>query len=99
MVEPGGVSQHREGDRVELVCTAVAVEKHEQPFWYQNGSTTPCTSPDYQLQSWFDESACRWNTILTISEFSEESAGIYHCTVGQHGRNTTLHLDCEWMAV
>ena len=97
-IVPAGINSYRKGDSVELLCTAVAVEQHQQPFWWKehdDGPMTLCTMPEYILNSSFEKSACRWTTVLTIPEFVSENTGIYHCTSGYDGTNTTLHLDGE----
>ena len=99
-LSPAGISTHSEGERVEIVCTAVAVDRHEQPFWYHDGpSPTPCTSPNYQLSSRFEESACQWTTVLTLPDFKNDSAGSYICSVGRHGNNITLLLEGGYVCV
>ena len=80
-----------------MVCTAMAVDTHEQPFWYhdQPPSPTPCGGQDYQLRSSFDESSCQWTTILTIPEFTNSTVGTYICSVGEYGANKTLTLESK----
>ena len=75
----------------------MAVDRYEQPFWYKNG--VPCTKQHYELINTYEKSACRWTTELTIHEFSNEFAGLYGCTVGDYGANTTLHLNSKWMYI
>ncbi|CAI8031884.1 hypothetical protein GBAR_LOCUS18056 [Geodia barretti] len=90
-IEHLGSSAHYEGDHVELKCTATAVDYHEQPFWYHNG--TVCKNPTYYLvNSNFDVSACRWTSTLKVLNLTAETAGVYDCTVGLQGTNTTLVL-------
>lgn len=93
-ITPSGIIPY-EGENVQLVCTAVAVEQHEQPFWWKedaNRSMTPCERPQYMLNNSFDKSACRWTTVLTIPSFSQENEGTYHCGVSNFSNNQTLHL-------
>ena len=92
------MSYYREGERAELVCTAVAVEEHQKPFWWKehnNGSITLCTIPEYELNNTFEQSACRWTTTLTIPYFTSDNVGKYHCTVETDGVSRTLRLDGE----
>lgn len=81
---------------MQLVCTAVAVEPHEQPFWYKehaNGSMTPCSRQEYIINNSFEMSACRWTTVLTIPHLSQENTGTYHCRLGYNFDNFTLYLN------
>ena len=83
-----------------LVCTAVAVEEHEKPFWWrehENESMSICSRPQYGLDSSFESLACRWTTDLTITDFSEDKAGVYHCIDGTDGVNITLQVDGKWV--
>ena len=83
---------------MQLACTAVAVEAHEQPFWWRehdDGSMTICNRSQYMLNSTFERSACRWTTELTIPDFNRDSAGLYHCGIGDNSINITLSLDGE----
>ena len=83
---------------MELKCTATAVDYHEQPFWYHNG--TVCKNPTYYLvNSNFDVSACRWTSTLKVLNLTAETAGVYDCTVGLQGTNTTLVLAGELLPV
>lgn len=83
---------------MQLVCTAVAVEFHEQPFWWKqhpNGTIDPhpIARPEYMLNNSFEESACRWTTVLTIPHLSQENTGNYHCRLGENYDNFTLYLN------
>lgn len=95
-IAPTGIKSYKEGESVPLVCTAVAVEHHEQPFWWKehaNGTMTLCSRQQYMLNNSFEMSACRWTTVLTIPHLSQENTGNYHCRLGNNSDNFTLYIN------
>ena len=80
---------------MKLTCTAVAVEVHEQPYWWieQNGTFELCATPLYSLNNSFEVSACKWTTSLSIHNFSRVTAGNYYCGFGGHLTNKTLQIE------
>ena len=77
---------------VEITCTAMAVEQHEQPYWWieKNGTYELCTSPLFSIVNSFQVSSCKWTTVLTIMNFSQITSGNYYCGFGDHVTNKTL---------
>lgn len=88
---------YEEGSKVVFTCTAVAVEEHEQPYWWveQNSIFTICTSPVYIINSSFEKLACKWTSILTIINFNEDHTGNYYCGFGSYTQNKTLFLESK----